>query len=131
MIIAQVSCFLRSFSSHRSKVHLPGFNPEDEIGSDAVDDRCRRQTGGSSSSGGSEEYLGPLPGLDVVLQDGGQLTNAMVNFLAEMNAPSAKLSVISPGNLFTQICKKTPRFKGFQQQVMKTNDAFLGWDGSI
>ena len=94
------------------KVHLPGYNVEDEIGSDAFDDGRRQPTVTSS-----EEFLGPLPGLDLVLQDGGQLTSAMVNFLAEMNAPSAKLSVISPGNLFTQICKKTPRFKGFQQQV--------------
>ena len=95
-----------------SKVYLPGYNPEDEIGCDAADDGRRRL-----STSGSEEFLGPLPGLDLVLQDGGQLTNAMVNFLAEMSAPSAKMSVISPGNLFSQICKKTPRFKGFQQQV--------------
>ncbi|XP_019646954.1 PREDICTED: ubiquitin carboxyl-terminal hydrolase 16-like [Branchiostoma belcheri] len=43
------------------------------------------------------------------------LQSALLSFLREMTAPTGKAS-LNPKHLFGQVCQKSPRFKGFQQQ---------------
>ncbi|KAL5010033.1 hypothetical protein ScPMuIL_012338 [Solemya velum] len=73
----------------------------------------------SSSSGeesDEEACINELPPVDIVLSESGPLTQSMLGFLQEMNSPSIRSSTINPSILFGQVCKKAPRFKGFQQQ---------------
>lgn len=56
-----------------------------------------------------------LDSLDIVLPEGGPLTQALALFFKEMQMP-AKNGVISPGHVFGQICKKAPQFRGSKQQ---------------
>ncbi|XP_016128381.1 ubiquitin carboxyl-terminal hydrolase 16 [Sinocyclocheilus grahami] len=55
-----------------------------------------------------------LEPLQIQLERPGSLTLAMCQFLNEIQA--TKKGVVTPKELFTQVCKKAPRFKGFQQQ---------------
>ncbi|XP_016317839.1 LOW QUALITY PROTEIN: ubiquitin carboxyl-terminal hydrolase 16-like [Sinocyclocheilus anshuiensis] len=55
--------------------------------------------------------LGPL---QIQLERPGSLTLAMCQLLNEIQ--ETKKGVMTPKELFTQVCKKAPRFKGFQQQ---------------
>uniref|UniRef100_A0A3B3CX51 Ubiquitin carboxyl-terminal hydrolase n=1 Tax=Oryzias melastigma TaxID=30732 RepID=A0A3B3CX51_ORYME len=50
----------------------------------------------------------------VTLEQPGSLTLAMCHLLNEIQL--SKKGVVTPRELFTQVCKKAPRFKGFQQQ---------------
>ncbi|XP_035800654.2 ubiquitin carboxyl-terminal hydrolase 16 isoform X2 [Amphiprion ocellaris] len=50
----------------------------------------------------------------VQLEQPGSLTLAMCQLLSEIR--ESKKSVVTPRDLFTQVCKKAARFKGFQQQ---------------
>ncbi|KAM6933705.1 ubiquitin carboxyl-terminal hydrolase 16 [Xenentodon cancila] len=50
----------------------------------------------------------------VQLEQPGSLTLAMCQQLNEIQ--ESKKGVVTPRELFTQVCKKAPRFKGFQQQ---------------
>ncbi|XP_078619753.1 ubiquitin carboxyl-terminal hydrolase 16-like isoform X2 [Branchiostoma floridae x Branchiostoma japonicum] len=43
------------------------------------------------------------------------LQSALLSFLREMTTPSGKAN-LNPKHLFGQVCQKSPRFKGFQQQ---------------
>ncbi|XP_016414513.1 ubiquitin carboxyl-terminal hydrolase 16-like isoform X2 [Sinocyclocheilus rhinocerous] len=52
--------------------------------------------------------------LQIQLERPGSLTLAMCQFLNEIQ--ETKKGVVTPKELFTQVCKKAPRFKGFQQQ---------------
>ncbi|XP_058270361.1 ubiquitin carboxyl-terminal hydrolase 16 isoform X2 [Hemibagrus wyckioides] len=63
----------------------------------------------SSSSSSSE-----LDPLQVQLPRPGSLTLAMCQLLNEIQ--ETKKGVVTPRDLFTQVCKKAARFKGFQQQ---------------
>ncbi|XP_028416169.1 ubiquitin carboxyl-terminal hydrolase 16-like [Dendronephthya gigantea] len=45
----------------------------------------------------------------------GPLTSALGKFLEDMKSEGKK-NVVNPGYLFSEICKKAPRFKGFRQQ---------------
>ncbi|CAG12771.1 unnamed protein product, partial [Tetraodon nigroviridis] len=55
-----------------------------------------------------------LDPLEVQLDKSGPLTLAMCQLLNEMR--DSKKGVVTPQQLFTQVCKKAARFKGFQQQ---------------
>ncbi|KAM9469203.1 ubiquitin carboxyl-terminal hydrolase 16 isoform 1-T1 [Clarias gariepinus] len=55
-----------------------------------------------------------LDPLEVRLPRPGSLTLAMCQLLNEIQA--SKKGVVTPHELFTQVCKKAARFKGFQQQ---------------
>lgn len=55
-----------------------------------------------------------LKPIEVQLDHPGSLTSAMHHLLGEIQ--ESKKSVVTPRELFTQICKKAARFKGFQQQ---------------
>ncbi|KAK2880727.1 hypothetical protein Q8A67_017995 [Cirrhinus molitorella] len=55
-----------------------------------------------------------LEPLQIQLERPGSLTLAMCQLLNEIQ--ETKKSVVTPKELFTQVCKKAPRFKGFQQQ---------------
>ncbi|XP_031220187.1 ubiquitin carboxyl-terminal hydrolase 16 isoform X4 [Mastomys coucha] len=52
--------------------------------------------------------------LEVNLEPPGPLTLAMSQFLSEMQ--ENKKRVVTPKELFSQVCKKATRFKGYQQQ---------------
>ncbi|XP_052015023.1 ubiquitin carboxyl-terminal hydrolase 16 isoform X2 [Apodemus sylvaticus] len=52
--------------------------------------------------------------LEVNLEPPGPLTLAMSQFLSEMQ--EVKTRVVTPKELFSQVCKKATRFKGYQQQ---------------
>lgn len=52
--------------------------------------------------------------LEVHLEPPGPLTMAMSQFLTEMQ--EARKGVVTPKELFAQVCKKAVRFKGYQQQ---------------
>ena len=53
--------------------------------------------------------------MQLTLAEGGTLSNALLAFLKDMQSTGGKVTV-TPSHLFGQVCKKTPRFKGFQQQ---------------
>uniref|UniRef100_A0AAQ5YI58 Ubiquitin carboxyl-terminal hydrolase n=1 Tax=Amphiprion ocellaris TaxID=80972 RepID=A0AAQ5YI58_AMPOC len=55
-----------------------------------------------------------LQPIAVQLEQPGSLTLAMCQLLSEIR--ESKKSVVTPRDLFTQVCKKAARFKGFQQQ---------------
>ncbi|XP_052433173.1 ubiquitin carboxyl-terminal hydrolase 16-like isoform X1 [Carassius gibelio] len=55
-----------------------------------------------------------LEPLQIQLERPGSLTLAMCQFMKEVQG--SKKNVVTPNDLFTQVCKKAPRFKGFQQQ---------------
>lgn len=55
-----------------------------------------------------------LEPLQIRLERPGSLTLAMCQLLNEVQ--ETKKGVVTPKELFTQVCKKAPRFKGFQQQ---------------
>uniref|UniRef100_A0A8C1WJF1 Ubiquitin carboxyl-terminal hydrolase n=1 Tax=Cyprinus carpio TaxID=7962 RepID=A0A8C1WJF1_CYPCA len=55
-----------------------------------------------------------LEPLQIQLERPGSLTLAMCQLLNEVQG--TKKNVVNPKDLFTQVCKKAPRFKGFQQQ---------------
>ncbi|XP_045051146.2 ubiquitin carboxyl-terminal hydrolase 16 isoform X3 [Desmodus rotundus] len=52
--------------------------------------------------------------LEVHLEPAGPLTVAMSQFLTEMQ--EARKGVVTPKELFAQVCKKAVRFRGYQQQ---------------
>ncbi|CAM4556046.1 unnamed protein product [Leuciscus chuanchicus] len=55
-----------------------------------------------------------LEPLKIQLERPGSLTLAMCQLLNEVQ--DTKKGVVTPKELFTQVCKKAPRFRGFQQQ---------------
>uniref|UniRef100_I3JE08 Ubiquitin carboxyl-terminal hydrolase n=1 Tax=Oreochromis niloticus TaxID=8128 RepID=I3JE08_ORENI len=55
-----------------------------------------------------------LEPIEVQLDRPGSLTLAMYHLLCEIQ--ESKKSVVTPRELFTQVCRKAARFKGFQQQ---------------
>uniref|UniRef100_UPI00398F14AC ubiquitin carboxyl-terminal hydrolase 16 isoform X2 n=1 Tax=Pristiophorus japonicus TaxID=55135 RepID=UPI00398F14AC len=55
--------------------------------------------------------LGPL---EIHIDQPGPLSSAMCQFLLDIQ--DTKKNVVTPKELFTQVCKKAVRFKGFQQQ---------------
>ncbi|CAH1800260.1 unnamed protein product [Owenia fusiformis] len=59
--------------------------------------------------------LPKLMPMEIRLSDCVGLTMALRSFIHDMTS-SSKNSTISPSTLFGQVCKKAPRFKGFQQQ---------------
>ncbi|XP_054832477.1 ubiquitin carboxyl-terminal hydrolase 45 isoform X3 [Eublepharis macularius] len=58
--------------------------------------------------------LSQLDPLEITLSSPGSLTSAMFLFLHSMK--EAGKGPLSPKVLFSQLCQKAPRFKGFQQQ---------------
>ncbi|KAL8603378.1 hypothetical protein ACOMHN_004229 [Nucella lapillus] len=73
----------------------------------------------SDSSGDGEEEddckMKELAVIDIMPVDPGPLTHSLLSFVQEMNNGSAN-STVTPNTLFSHVCKKAPRFKGFQQQ---------------
>ncbi|KAL4647740.1 ubiquitin carboxyl-terminal hydrolase 16 [Arapaima gigas] len=60
------------------------------------------------------DFVTKLEPLSIRLDQPGSLTVAMFNLLSEIQ--ETKKGVVTPKELFTQVCKKAARFKGFQQQ---------------
>ncbi|XP_034024319.1 ubiquitin carboxyl-terminal hydrolase 16 [Thalassophryne amazonica] len=60
---------------------------------------------------GASSHLEPL---SVHLDQPGSMTSAMYQLLNELQ--ESKKAVVTPRELFAQVCKKAARFKGFQQQ---------------
>ncbi|CAL1531431.1 unnamed protein product [Lymnaea stagnalis] len=58
----------------------------------------------------------PLPNIQTSFGDPGAITLALLNLVQEMKGSTTKNGTVNPTALFTQVCKKAPRFKGFQQQ---------------
>lgn len=58
--------------------------------------------------------LGITEPLEINLEPPGPLTLAMSQFLNEMQ--ETKKGIVTPKELFSQVCKKAVRFKGYQQQ---------------
>ncbi|XP_061193620.1 ubiquitin carboxyl-terminal hydrolase 16-like isoform X2 [Saccostrea echinata] len=80
---------------------------------------CKRDSDLDSSSGSDdsdEEILPDLAPIEISLPEAGPLTQTMIAFLQEMNNSSGRSSTVNPIPLFSQICKKAQRFRGFQQQ---------------
>ncbi|XP_041351412.1 ubiquitin carboxyl-terminal hydrolase 16-like [Gigantopelta aegis] len=70
----------------------------------------------SSDDDNDEEAHKYLPSIDIVPQEHGPLMQTLLSFLQEMTNSSARGSTVNPSSLFGQVCKKAPRFKGYQQQ---------------
>lgn len=80
---------------------------------------CKRDSDLDSSSGSEDsddEASIDLSPIEIVLPEAGPLTQTMIAFLQEMNNSTGRASTVNPSPLFTQICKKAQRFRGFQQQ---------------
>ncbi|XP_064615598.1 ubiquitin carboxyl-terminal hydrolase 16-like [Liolophura sinensis] len=116
--VMQVVCQTPSFEQligDRGKkgrmLTLPGHQVDAEM----------EQWSSSSSSSSEDEFKDAdidknLSPIDVVLPDVGSLTQAVLSFLHEMNNTSGKSGTVTPSALFGQVCKKAPRFRGYQQQ---------------
>ncbi|XP_050390725.2 ubiquitin carboxyl-terminal hydrolase 45 [Patella vulgata] len=78
------------------------------------------ESGGSSDEEPDDDAATKdLSSIEVIPGEVGPLTQSLVGFLVEMNKGVSKGSssnTVNPSALFGQICKKAPRFKGFQQQ---------------
>ncbi|GFO47271.1 ubiquitinyl hydrolase 1 [Plakobranchus ocellatus] len=82
-------------------------------------DFCPETDSSSSEDDQEEEAAGrkkPLPSIQTNLGDAGQVTLALLSFVQEMTGGTTRNGIVNPTPLFTQVCKKAPRFKGFQQQ---------------
>lgn len=80
---------------------------------------CKRDSDLDSSSGSEdsdEDDPIDLSPIEIVLPEAGPLTHTMIAFLQEMNNSTGRSSTVNPSPLFSQICKKAQRFRGFQQQ---------------
>lgn len=80
---------------------------------------CKGDSDLDSSSGSEDsddEAQIDLSPIEIVLPEAGPLTQTMIAFLQEMNNSTGRSSTVNPSPLFTQICKKAQRFRGFQQQ---------------
>ncbi|XP_046359511.2 ubiquitin carboxyl-terminal hydrolase 45-like isoform X2 [Haliotis rufescens] len=73
-------------------------------------------TGGSSDDDSEDDSLKEISPIEIVPPDAGPLTQAMMTFLQDMNHTAPRNMTVNPSGLFGQVCKKAPRFKGFQQQ---------------
>ncbi|XP_060077798.1 ubiquitin carboxyl-terminal hydrolase 16-like [Ylistrum balloti] len=68
-------------------------------------------------SDGEPPPLKELPRIAVSLGEAGPLTQSLIHFLLEMNNnTSNRSSTVNPNALFSQVCKKAQRFRGYQQQ---------------
>lgn len=54
--------------------------------------------------------------LSLQLLESGAITLAVAAFFKEMHSVSIKSGPVNPGHLFGQICRRSPQFRGFQQQ---------------
>ncbi|KAL4233209.1 Ubiquitin carboxyl-terminal hydrolase 16 [Mactra antiquata] len=68
-----------------------------------------------SSSDEGDYPTKEMPAIEINISEPGALTNALMTFLQDINSPS-RSGCINPSTLFSQVCKKAPRFKGMQQQ---------------
>ncbi|KAI9565858.1 hypothetical protein GHT06_009655 [Daphnia sinensis] len=77
-----------------------------------------------SESGHAEDSIIAEP-INVSLGPGKPLTLTLASFLKDMHCPAVtggtgkrrqSLSTVTPSSLFNQVCKKSPQFRGFQQQ---------------
>lgn len=68
-------------------------------------------------SDGEPPPVKELPCIAVSLGEAGPLTQSLIHFLMEMNNnTSNRSSTVNPNALFTQVCKKAQRFRGYHQQ---------------
>ncbi|XP_059175697.1 ubiquitin carboxyl-terminal hydrolase 45-like isoform X2 [Physella acuta] len=63
-----------------------------------------------------EDKMKSLPSIQTTYGEPGSVTLALLSFLQEMKGGTTKNGTVNPTALFAQVCKKAPRFKGFQQQ---------------
>jgi ubiquitin carboxyl-terminal hydrolase 16/45 len=70
----------------------------------------------SESSSASEDTvtIAIIDPLALQLNEAGPVTLALAAFLKEMH--SMKTGSVNPGHLFGQVCRRSPQFRGFQQQ---------------
>ena len=62
-----------------------------------------------------EEDTEQVDALDLQLNEAGPVTLALAAFLKEMHSVG-KSGTVNPGHLFGQVCRRSPQFRGFQQQ---------------
>ncbi|XP_033741487.1 ubiquitin carboxyl-terminal hydrolase 45-like [Pecten maximus] len=68
-------------------------------------------------SDGEPPPVKELPCIAVSLGEAGPLTQSLIHFLMEMNNnTSNRSSTVNPNALFSQVCKKAQRFRGYHQQ---------------
>uniref|UniRef100_A0A2C9LRS2 ubiquitinyl hydrolase 1 n=1 Tax=Biomphalaria glabrata TaxID=6526 RepID=A0A2C9LRS2_BIOGL len=113
--VMQIICQTRGLESlllDRTKAGRVCTIPGPELGLDTE----------SSSSDEDEHQEDPadklkaMPSIQTVFGDPGAVTLALLNFVQEMKGGTTKNGTVNPTALFTQVCKKAPRFKGSQQQ---------------
>merc|ERR1712098_48578 len=54
--------------------------------------------------------------LNLKLAEGGPMLTSLTAFFKQMHNSNCKSASISPGHLFTQVVKQSPKFRGMQQQ---------------
>ncbi|CAE1305741.1 USP16_45 [Acanthosepion pharaonis] len=100
---------LKDGNKKGASLSLPGWQP---LGTDS----CSEISDDSSDEDHSEDNTQAMPPIDITIPEPGPLTRSLLAFLHEMTTSSNHNSTINPCSLFGQVCKKAPRFKGFQQQ---------------
>jgi len=68
------------------------------------------------SDGGNLRLSDVFSDLSVKLAAGGPMLSSLAAFLREMASTTSKSSVISPGQVFSQVVKVSNKFRGMQQQ---------------
>lgn len=69
----------------------------------------------SDSDNSAKPYLDIFSDLSLRLSEGGPMITSLAAFLKDMHS-GGKSMVISPGHLFGQVVKQSPKFRGMQQQ---------------
>ncbi|XP_055053288.2 ubiquitin carboxyl-terminal hydrolase 16 isoform X1 [Misgurnus anguillicaudatus] len=95
------TCFFNAVVQNLSQTHL-------------LRDLLKEMTDGKSSLTITPAPSSQLEPLQIQLEKPGSLTLAMCQLLNEIQ--DTKKGVVTPKELFAQVCKKASRFKGFQQQ---------------
>lgn len=95
------TCFFNAVVQNLSQTHL-------------LRDLLNEMTDGKSSLTITPAPSSELEPLQIQLEKPGSLTLAMCQLLNEIQ--DTKKGVVTPKELFAQVCKKASRFKGFQQQ---------------
>ncbi|KAK7072666.1 Ubiquitin carboxyl-terminal hydrolase 16 [Halocaridina rubra] len=105
------------------RVFLPGHLKADDRNPDSQDEKRMTENGRikkkrkeiiQETENEDDEDVELQP-LDLILPEGGGLTLATAVFLKDMHSVGRN-SILNPGHLFGQICKKSTQFQGYEQQ---------------